>query len=82
MLCLADLIDAFQIESHAQISTLPRLKPRCSYGLTVEIGLIRGLFRFKVARVHVYIRRHAGKESITTYTHSLTEERTFDVLLC
>jgi error-prone DNA polymerase len=41
MMCAADTIGVFQIESRAQMATLPRLKPRCFYDLVVEIALIR-----------------------------------------
>ena len=40
-LCRADTIGVFQVESRAQMNTLPRLKPRCFYDLVVEVALIR-----------------------------------------
>lgn len=67
MLCRADAIGVFQVESRAQLGTLPRLKPRRFYELVVEIALIRpGPVQGEA--VHPYIRRKTGKEPIT-YAH-------------
>src|SRR4029079_19581293 len=41
MLCRADSVGTFQVESRAQMATLPRLKPKCFYDLVVEVALIR-----------------------------------------
>ena len=41
MLCEADAVGLFQVESRAQMNTLPRLKPRTFYDLVIEISLIR-----------------------------------------
>ncbi|BAS17778.1 error-prone DNA polymerase [Arthrobacter sp. Hiyo8] len=71
MLCRADSIGVFQVESRAQISTLPRLKPRKFYDLVVEIALIRP-GPVQGGAVHPYIRRRAGTEKIT-YLHPLLE---------
>ncbi|MBT8160306.1 MULTISPECIES: error-prone DNA polymerase [Arthrobacter] len=71
MLCRADSIGVFQVESRAQISTLPRLKPREYYDLVVEIALIRP-GPVQGGAVHPYIRRRAGTEKIT-YLHPLLE---------
>ncbi|MFF2296605.1 error-prone DNA polymerase [Arthrobacter sp. NPDC058127] len=71
MLCRADSIGVFQVESRAQISTLPRLKPREFYDLVVEIALIRP-GPVQGGAVHPYIRRRAGTEKIT-YLHPLLE---------
>ncbi|MBO1754149.1 error-prone DNA polymerase [Allobranchiibius sp. CTAmp26] len=82
MLCRADSIGVFQVESRAQIGTLPRLKPRCFYDLTVEIGLIRP-GPIQGGAVHPYIRRRTGEEAIT-YPHPLLEdvlERTLGIPL-
>jgi error-prone DNA polymerase len=82
MLCRADSIGVFQVESRAQISTLPRLKPREFYDLVVEIALIRP-GPVQGGAVHPYIRRRAGQEDIT-YLHPLLEpvlERTLGVPL-
>ena len=71
MLCRGDSIGIFQVESRAQIGTLPRLKPRCFYDLAVEIGLIRP-GPVQGGAVHPYIRRRTGAEPIT-YPHPLLE---------
>jgi error-prone DNA polymerase len=82
MLCRADSIGVFQVESRAQISTLPRLKPRKYYDLVVEIALIRP-GPVQGGAVHPYIRRRSKEEDIT-YLHPLLEpvlERTLGVPL-
>ncbi|MSS45892.1 error-prone DNA polymerase [Cutibacterium sp. WCA-380-WT-3A] len=71
MLCRGDSIGVFQVESRAQIGTLPRLKPRCFYDLAVEIGLIRP-GPVQGGAVHPYIRRRTGAEPVT-YPHPLLE---------
>ena len=72
MLCRADTIGVFQIESRAQMATLPRLKPRKFYDLVVEIALIRP-GPIQGGSVHPYIRRRNGKEPVT-YLHPLLEK--------
>ena len=67
MLCRADSIGVFQVESRAQIGTLPRLQPRRFYDLVVEIALIRP-GPIQGGAVHPYIRRATGKEEVT-YLH-------------
>jgi error-prone DNA polymerase len=67
MLCRADTIGVFQIESRAQQSTLPRLKPRTFYDLAIEIALIRP-GPIQGDSVHPYLRRRDGEEPIT-YPH-------------
>ncbi|MGI9609517.1 MAG: DNA polymerase III subunit alpha, partial [Acidimicrobiia bacterium] len=69
MLCRADSVGVFQIESRAQMSTLPRLKPRNFYDLVVEIALIRP-GPIQGGSVHPYIRRRNGQEPVT-YLHPL-----------
>jgi len=71
MLCRADTVGVFQVESRAQMSTLPRLKPRRFYDLVVEIALIRP-GPIQGGSVHPYIRRRNGLEPIT-YLHPLLE---------
>ena len=71
MMCRADTIGVFQIESRAQMATLPRLKPRCFYDLVVEVALIRP-GPIQGGSVHPYIRRRNGEEPIT-YLHPLLE---------
>src|SRR5690606_30767216 len=82
MLCRADAIGVFQVESRAQMAALPRLKPRCFYDLVVEIALIRP-GPIQGGAVHPYIRRRTGEEKVT-YPHPLLEpvlERTLGVPL-
>jgi error-prone DNA polymerase len=67
MLCRADSIGVFQVESRAQMGTLPRLQPRRFYDLVVEIALIRP-GPIQGGAVHPYIRRKLGLEEVT-YLH-------------
>ncbi len=70
-LCRADTVGVFQVESRAQMNTLPRLKPRCFYDLVVEVALIRpGPIQGEM--VHPYLRRRAGEEAVT-YPHPSLE---------
>jgi error-prone DNA polymerase len=71
MLCRADSVGVFQVESRAQMSTLPRLKPRRFYDLVVEVALIRP-GPIQGGSVHPYIRRRNGLEPVT-YLHPLLE---------
>ncbi|GAB19748.1 error-prone DNA polymerase [Gordonia effusa NBRC 100432] len=61
MLCKADSVGVFQVESRAQMATLPRLKPRSFYDLVVEVALIRP-GPIQGGSVHPYIRRRNGDE--------------------
>jgi len=70
-LCTADTVGIFQVESRAQMNTLPRLKPRCFYDIVVEVALIRpGPIQGEM--VHPYLRRKAGEEKVT-YPHPSLE---------
>jgi len=71
MLCRADTVGVFQIESRAQMATLPRLKPRRFYDLVVEVALIRP-GPIQGGSVHPYIRRRNGQEPVT-FLHPLLE---------
>ena len=71
MLCAADSIGVFQVESRAQMATLPRLRPRTFYDLVVEVALIRP-GPIQGGSVHPYIRRRNGEEPVT-YLHPLLE---------
>ncbi|CAB4722032.1 unannotated protein [freshwater metagenome] len=71
MLCRADTVGVFQVESRAQMATLPRLKPRTFYDLVVEVALIRP-GPIQGGSVHPYIRRRNGLEPVT-YLHPLLE---------
>ncbi len=60
MICRADTVGVFQIESRAQMSMLPRLKPRCYYDLVIEVAIVRpGPIQGNM--VHPYLRRRAGE---------------------
>lgn len=72
MLCKADAVGVFQVESRAQLSTLPRLKPRTFFDLVVEVALIRP-GPIQGGSVHPYLRRRAGEEAIT-YDHPVLEK--------
>jgi error-prone DNA polymerase len=64
MICAADTVGVFQIESRAQMNTLPRVKPRCFYDLVIEVALIRpGPIQGDM--VHPYLRRRNGEEPVT-----------------
>ena len=61
MISRADTVGVFQIESRAQMSMLPRLKPRCFYDLVIEVAIVRpGPIQGDM--VHPYLRRRMGKE--------------------
>ncbi len=60
----ADTIGVFQIESRAQMSMLPRLKPACFYDLVIEVAIVRP-GPIMGGMVHPYLRRREGKEDVT-----------------
>ncbi|MGI8725510.1 MAG: error-prone DNA polymerase [Methyloceanibacter sp.] len=63
MLCKADSIGVFQVESRAQMNMLPRLKPRCFYDLVIEVAIVRpGPTQGDM--VHPYLRRRSGAEAV------------------
>ena len=63
MICKADTVGVFQIESRAQMSMLPRLRPRCYYDLVIEVAIVRpGPIQGDM--VHPYLRRRNNKEPI------------------
>jgi error-prone DNA polymerase len=63
MICRADTIGVFQIESRAQMAMLPRLKPRCYYDLVIEVAIVRpGPIQGQM--VHPYLRRRSGEEPV------------------
>jgi error-prone DNA polymerase len=68
MLRAADTVGVFQVESRAQMATLPRMKPTTFYDLVVEVAIIRpGPITGEM--VQPYLKRRAGKEAVT-YAHS------------
>jgi error-prone DNA polymerase len=72
LLTAADTIGVFQVESRAQMATLPRLRPECFYDLVVEVALIRP-GPIQGGSVHPYLRRRNGEEPVT-YPHPLLEK--------
>ena len=66
----ADTIGVFQIESRAQMATLPRMKPECFYDVVIEVAIIRpGPIQGDM--VHPYLARRAGKEEVTYFDDRL-----------
>ncbi len=82
LMCAADTIGVFQIESRAQMATLPRMQPRVFYDVVVEVAIIRpGPIQGDM--LHPYLARRAGKEPVTYYEERLKPvlERTLGVPL-
>ena len=82
MICHADTIGVFQIESRAQQSMLPRLKPRTFYDLVIEVAIVRpGPIQGDM--VHPYLRRRNGEEKVEYPSKELEEilKRTLGVPL-
>jgi error-prone DNA polymerase len=82
MICEADTIGVFQIESRAQMTMLPRLRPRCFYDLVIEVAIVRpGPIQGDM--VHPYLRRRTGEEPVTYPTEEVKRvlERTLGVPL-
>nr|BFF12291.1 hypothetical protein GCM10025699_35940 [Microbacterium flavescens] len=80
MLCRADSIGVFQVESRAQMGLLPRLQPRRFYDLVIEIALIRP-GPIQGGAVHPFVKRKLGLEKVT-YAHPKLEpvlERTLGI---
>jgi error-prone DNA polymerase len=80
MVCRADTLGVFQIESRAQMAMLPRLKPRCFYDLVIEVAIVRpGPIMGRM--VHPYLRRREGKEAVTYASEDVKKvlERTMGV---
>ncbi len=71
MLCRGDAIGVFQLESRAQLNTLPRLRPRRFYDLVIEIALIRP-GPLQGGAIHPYLRRRNEEEPVT-YPHPCLE---------
>ncbi|MGZ5707150.1 MAG: error-prone DNA polymerase, partial [Usitatibacter sp.] len=76
----ADTIGVFQIESRAQMSMLPRLKPACFYDLVIEVAIVRP-GPIMGGMVHPYLRRREGKEAVTYASEEVKKvlERTMGV---
>jgi error-prone DNA polymerase len=78
----ADTIGVFQIESRAQMATLPRMKPACFYDVVIEVAIIRpGPIQGHL--MHPYLARRAGREAVTYYHPALKPvlERTLGIPL-
>ena len=71
LLCQADTVGVFQVESRAQMATLPRMQPRCFYDLVIEVALIRP-GPIQGHAVNPYLRRRRGEEPVT-YLHPRLE---------
>ena len=72
MLCRADSIGVFQVESRAQMSMLPRLKPRTFYDLVIQVAIVRpGPIQGDM--VHPYLRRRSGRETVSYPSAELAE---------
>lgn len=72
MICRADTIGVFQIESRAQMSMLPRLQPRKFYDLVIEVAIVRpGPIQGDM--VHPYLKRRDGKEQVTFPSKALED---------
>jgi error-prone DNA polymerase len=71
MLTTADTVGVFQVESRAQMATLPKMKPKTFYDLAVEVALIRP-GPIQGQSVHPYLRRRNGEEQIR-FPHPSTE---------
>ncbi len=69
LLCAAETVGVFQVESRAQMATLPRLRPRTFYDIVIEVALIRP-GPIQGNSVNPYIRRSLGREEVT-YLHPL-----------
>ena len=72
MICKADTVGVFQIESRAQMSMLPRLRPRCFYDLVIEVAIVRP-GPIQGGMVHPYLNRRQGKEPVVYPSEALRE---------
>ena len=72
MLCVADAVGVFQVESRAQMNFLPRMLPRTFYDLVIEVAIVRP-GPIQGGMVHPYINRRQGKEPISFPSVELEE---------
>ncbi len=72
MICRAETVGVFQIESRAQMSMLPRLRPRCFYDLVIEVAIIRP-GPIQGGMVHPYLRRRQDPSGVTYPSPALAE---------
>ncbi|RQR55515.1 error-prone DNA polymerase [Burkholderia sp. Bp9140] len=80
MICRADTVGVFQIESRAQMSMLPRLRPRTYYDLVIEVAIVRP-GPIQGGAVHPYLKRRQGIEKVSYPKEDLKPalERTYGV---
>ena len=80
MICQADTVGVFQIESRAQMSMLPRLKPRCFYDLVVQVAIVRP-GPIQGGMVHPYLKARANPQAVQYASVALQEvlQRTLGV---
>ncbi|MDZ7891211.1 MAG: error-prone DNA polymerase [Rhodoferax sp.] len=72
MICQADTVGVFQIESRAQMSMLPRLKPQCFYDLVVEVAIVRP-GPIQGGMVHPYLKARANPQAVVYESPALKE---------
>ncbi len=80
MICAADTVGVFQIESRAQMSMLPRLQPRNYYDLVIQVAIVRpGPIQGNM--VHPYLARRAGREPVSYPSDAVRQvlERTLGI---
>ncbi|CAE6850222.1 Error-prone DNA polymerase [Paraburkholderia nemoris] len=82
MICAADTVGVFQIESRAQMSMLPRLRPREFYDLVIEVAIVRP-GPVQGGMVHPYLRRRQGLEPVSYPGPDVEQalQRTLSVLI-
>jgi error-prone DNA polymerase len=82
MLCQADSVGVFQVESRAQMSMLPRLQPRCYYDLVIQVAIVRP-GPITGGMVHPYLRRRNGEEAVDYPSEDIKHvlERTLGVTI-
>ncbi|WP_137788295.1 error-prone DNA polymerase [Sphingomonas sp. 3P27F8] len=82
MICRADTLGVFQIESRAQMSMLPRMKPRKFYDIAIQVAIVRP-GPIQGGMVHPYLKRRTGVEAVTYPNDALKEvlEKTLGVPL-
>ncbi|MFG6413123.1 error-prone DNA polymerase [Roseateles sp. DC23W] len=73
MICAADTVGVFQIESRAQMSMLPRLRPRCYYDLVIEVAIVRP-GPIEGGMVHPYLKNRALTENQVPYPSEALKE--------
>ena len=80
MICQADTVGVFQIESRAQMSMLPRLRPRCFYDLVVQVAIVRP-GPIQGGMVHPYLKARANPQAVQYASAALQEvlQRTLGV---